>query len=150
VLNLNGNSQTVGQWQTQRDNTEPRLIYSVAPATLTVSQSANTWFGGSITGALSIVKLGTGNLSLTNRFNTTSGGFTVSNGTLSVTHLGTLGPNSTNIVVGGTGTAAPFQLGRDRHSARVHDAVVRHQLCQDQPRAGRRRNGRLACSTATL
>jgi len=104
VLNLNGNDQTVGLWQTQRDNADPRVLFSVAPATLTVNQNANSWFGGSITGAVSIVKLGTGNLALTNRFTTTSGHFTVSNGTLTAAHFGTFGPNSTNIVVGGTGT----------------------------------------------
>ena len=103
-LNLNGNSQTVGLWQTQRDNSEPRILFSVAPATLTVNQSANTLFNGSVTGAVSIVKLGTGNLTLTNAFITTSGSFAVSNGTLTVSNKGTFGPNSTNIFVGGTGT----------------------------------------------
>jgi hypothetical protein len=72
--------------------------------TLTVNQNSDTIYNAMITGAVSIVKLGTGNLMLTNAFNKTYGGFTVSNGTLTVAYQGTLGPNSTNIVVGGTGT----------------------------------------------
>lgn len=72
--------------------------------TLTVNQNSDTIYNAMITGAVSMVKLGTGKLSLTNTFNKTYGGFTVSNGTLSVANFGSLGPNSTNIVVGGTGT----------------------------------------------
>jgi len=104
VLNLNGNDQIVGAWRSGRDNSDPRILYSVAPATFTVNQSSDTLFNGAITGAVSVVKLGSGNLTLTNAFITTSGGFTVSNGTLTVANKGTFGPNSTNIVVGGTGT----------------------------------------------
>lgn len=104
VLNLNGNDQTVGLWRSGRDNADPRILCSVTPATFTVSQNSDTLFNGTITGAVSIVKLGTGNLMLTNAFITTSGGFTVSNGTLTVANKGTFGSNSTNIVVGGTGT----------------------------------------------
>jgi len=104
VLNLNGNDQTIGAWRSGRDNGDPRVLYSVAPATFTVSQNTDTLFNGTVTGAVSIVKLGSGNLTLTNALISTSGGFTVSNGTLTVSNKGTLGPNSTNIVVGGTGT----------------------------------------------
>lgn len=43
-------------------------------------------------------------MTLTNAYHTTSGAFAVSNGTLSVANFGSLGPNSTNIVIGGTGT----------------------------------------------
>ena len=103
VNDLNGNDQTVGTLMTGESGAKMRVIYSVAPATLTVNQSANTLFNGSITGAVNIVKLGTGSLTLTNKFITTSGSFTVSNGTLTVANQGTFGPNSTNIVVGGTG-----------------------------------------------
>ncbi len=104
VLNLNGNDQLVGAWRSGRDNPDPRILYSVAPATFTVCQSSDTLFNGTVTGAVSIVKLGSGNLTLTNAFITTSGGFAVSNGTLTVANRGTFGPNSTRIGVGGTGT----------------------------------------------
>ncbi len=104
ILNLNGNDQMVGAWRTGRDNSESRILYSVAPATFTVNQNSDTLFNGMITGAVSIVKLGTGTLTLTNAFISTSGSFIISNGTLNVADQGTFGPNSTNIVVGGTGT----------------------------------------------
>jgi len=103
VNDLNGNDQTVGTLMTGESGANRRIIYSVAPAKLTVNQSANSEYNGSFTGAVSLVKLGTGNLMLTGT-NTTFGGFTVSNGTLTVANQGTLGPNCTNIVVGGTGT----------------------------------------------
>ncbi|HRR35310.1 MAG TPA: autotransporter-associated beta strand repeat-containing protein [Kiritimatiellia bacterium] len=106
TLNFNGNDQAVGSLRADYTTTSPRITYSVAPMTLTVSQNSDTVYNAMITGAVSIVKLGTGNLSLTNAFNTTSGGFAVSNGTLSVANVGSLGPNSTNIVVGGSGTLA--------------------------------------------
>jgi autotransporter-associated beta strand protein len=80
------------------------MLYSVAPATFTVNQNSDTLFNGVITGAVSIVKLGTGTLTLTNKFISTFGSFTVSNGALNIADQGTLGVNSTNIVVGGTGT----------------------------------------------
>ncbi len=104
VLNFNGNDQTVGTLRTSYNEGSLRLTYSVAPMTLTVNQNSDTIYNALITGAVSIVKLGTGKLSLTNASNKTFGGFTVSNGTLAVSTPGSLGPNSTNIVVGGTGT----------------------------------------------
>jgi len=104
VLNFNGNDQTVGTLKTSYNEGSLRLTYSVAPMTLTVNQNSDTIYNAMITGAVSIVKIGTGKLSLTNASNKTFGGFTVSNGTLAVSTPGTLGPNSTNIVVGGTGT----------------------------------------------
>lgn len=103
VLNFNGNDQAVGTLKADYNNSSLRVTYSVAPMTLTVNQSSDTIYNAMITGAVSIVKLGIGTLSLTNAFNTTSGGFTVSNGTLAVSDAGSLGPNSTNIVTGGTG-----------------------------------------------
>jgi len=103
VNDLNGNNQTVGTLMTGESSANKRIIYSVAPATLTVNQSASSEYNGSFTGAVSLVKLETGSLLLTGT-NTTFGGFTVSNGTLTVSNQGTFGPNSTNIVVGGTGT----------------------------------------------
>jgi autotransporter-associated beta strand protein len=104
VVNFNGNDQSVGTLRSGFNDPSLRMLYSVAPMTLTVNQSADTVFNGSITGAVSLLKQGAGNLALTNRLITTSGSFTVSNGTLTVSQQAALGPNSTNIVVGGTGT----------------------------------------------
>ena len=103
IVNLNGNDQTVGSFQTGYSSADKRILYSVAPATLTVDQSSSTEYNGSLTGAVSIVKLGTGNL-LFSGTNTTSGSFIVSNGFLTANSAGSFGVNSTNIVVGGTGT----------------------------------------------
>ncbi len=61
-----------------------------ANATLTVS--------GVIAGNVSLVKAGNGTLALANT-NTTCGSFTVNGGTLAVSGTGTLGVNSTNILV---------------------------------------------------
>ncbi len=106
VVNFNGNDQIVGTLKANYTDSSLRVTYSAAPMTLTVNQNSDTLYNAVITGAVSIVKLGTGNLTLTNAFNSTSGGFTVSNGTLTVSNAGSLGPKSTNIVVGGTGTLA--------------------------------------------
>jgi autotransporter-associated beta strand protein len=106
VVNFNGNDQAVSTLKTSFNDGSTRVTYSVAPMTLTVNQNSDTVYNAMITGAVSIVKLGTGNLTLTNRFITTSGGVTVSNGTLTVSQEASLGPNSTNLVVGGTGTLA--------------------------------------------
>lgn len=104
VLNFNGNDQSVGLLKADYNNSSTRVTYSVMPMTLTVNQNSDTIYNAMITGAVSMVKLGTGKLTLTNAYHTTSGAFAVSNGTLSVANFGSLGPNSTNIVVGGTGT----------------------------------------------
>jgi autotransporter-associated beta strand protein len=102
-VDLNGNSQTVGRLDCAATTPGTRLIYSAAPATLTVNQSGNSVFNGAITGRVNLVKGGAYNLLLSNT-NTTYGSFIVSNGTLTVSGTGTLGANSLNMVVGGTGT----------------------------------------------
>ncbi|MDD4019916.1 MAG: autotransporter-associated beta strand repeat-containing protein [Kiritimatiellae bacterium] len=56
--------------------------------------------GAVIAGAVTLVKSGSGTLTLT-RACTTSGDFVVSNGTLAVSATGALGANSTNVVVAG-------------------------------------------------
>jgi len=106
VLNFNGNDQIVGTLKASYTDSSLRVTYSAAPMTLTVNQNSDTVYNAMITGAVSIVKLGTGSLALTNAFNSTSGSFAVSNGTLAVANQGTLGNNSTNLFVGGTGTLA--------------------------------------------
>jgi len=103
LVNLNGNDQTVGFFETGSTAAVKRVMFSTAPATLTVDQSGNSVHNGNITGAVSIVKLGTGNLLFTGA-HATSGGFSVSNGVLAVGVTGTFGNNSTNIAVGGSGT----------------------------------------------
>jgi autotransporter-associated beta strand protein len=106
TLNLNGNDQTCSRLYIGSTLPGTRTITSPTPATLTVNQSANTIFDARFTGAVSLLKLGAGNLTLTNAATSTAGSFVVSNGTLAVASDGTFGNNSTNIVVGGTGTLA--------------------------------------------
>lgn len=102
-VNLNGTKQTIGRLVCTATSAGTRIVFSTAPATLTIDQNATSTFNGSITGALDVVKLNTGSLILSNT-NTTYGSFCVSNGALIVSSTGTLGANSTNIVVGGAGT----------------------------------------------
>jgi len=103
LVNLNGNDQTVGFFETGSTAAVKRVMFSTAPATLTVDQSGNSVHNGNITGAVSIVKLGTGNLLFTGAHDT-SGRFVVSNGFLTVGATGTLGNSCTNVAVGGNGT----------------------------------------------
>ncbi len=101
VVDLNGNDQTVGQLKTgYSGGPETRIIISAAPATLTVNQGGSSEYNGSLTGRVSLVKDGLGNLVLVGT-NTTYGSFTVTNGALTVGATGTLGNNSTDIRVSG-------------------------------------------------
>jgi len=104
TLDLNGFSQTVGELGRAEPTPGTIAITSSVPATLTVNQSTVSGYDGMINGYVSLLKLGTGTLTVTNAFTSTAGSFVVSNGTLVVGSNGTLGNNSTNIVVGGTGT----------------------------------------------
>jgi len=102
TVDLNGTCQQVARFgeQHQAGTTGTQRLLSASPATLIVSNEVDNTFGtegSSIGGAVSIVKMGGGTLTLTGT-NTTSGSFVVSNGTLVVSSTGTLG-NSTNIVV---------------------------------------------------
>jgi autotransporter-associated beta strand protein len=106
TLNLNGFDQTVATLERAEPTPGTIVITSATPATLTVNQSATTGWDGKFTGAVSLLKLGSGTLTITNASTSTAGSFIVSNGTLVVARDGTLGNNSTNIVVGGTGTLA--------------------------------------------
>ena len=102
------------------------VITSDAPATLTVDQKSNQYFSGRFAGAVSLVKLGPGNLMMTNSTaltTTTSGGFTVRDGTLTLGGTAaTFGPNATNITVEGSGTLA---LAQTNTSMLSDDATVR-------------------------
>jgi autotransporter-associated beta strand protein len=104
TVNLNGNNQTVSKLYLDITNSGLRVITSPTPALLSVNQTENTFCDVQFAGAVSLLKTGTGSLSLTNATTSTTGSFIVSNGTLVVSSTGTLGVNSTNIVVGGTGT----------------------------------------------
>lgn len=107
-VNLNGCDLKTCQLSTP-SSLSYAVMFSAAPATLTVDQSASSTYGGSFTGALSVVKLGGGNLTLTNAFTTTSGNVAVRGGTLTVSNRGSLGPNCTNITVEGAATLALAQ-----------------------------------------
>jgi autotransporter-associated beta strand protein len=102
-VNLNGTKQTIGRLVCTATSAGARIVFSTTPATLTIDQNATSTFNGSFTGALDVVKLNLGSLTLSNT-NTTYGRFCVSNGALIVSSTGTLGDNATNIVVGGSGT----------------------------------------------
>jgi autotransporter-associated beta strand protein len=106
VFDLNGMNQTLAgladvHYAGTGDTTGTQRIISAAPATLIVSNATAHAFGltgSSIEGAVSLVKMGAGTLTLTGT-NTTSGSLIVSSGTLAVSSAGTFGVNSTNIVV---------------------------------------------------
>jgi autotransporter-associated beta strand protein len=106
VFDLNGRNQTLAgladvHYSGTGDTTGTQRILSAAPATLTISNPSAYSFGkagSSIEGAVSLVKAGNGTLTLTGT-NSYSGATVVSSGTLTVSATGTLGVNSTNIVV---------------------------------------------------
>lgn len=104
TLNLNGNNQTVSKLYDNTTVQGTRQITSPTPALLTINQDANSTYNGEFNGKLSVLKTGTGTLTFTNAFSSTEGSFIVTNGTLKASNLGTFGNNSTNIVVGGTGS----------------------------------------------
>lgn len=98
LIDLNGNDQTVGTFRTGYTGSEMRILYSLEPATLTVNQSGNSEYNGSLTGAVTLVKTGAGNLTISGT-NTTYGSFIVNAGALTVNAVGTLGENSTNVLI---------------------------------------------------
>ena len=106
TFNLNGYDQTVSKLYIGASVPGLRIVTSDAPALLTINQSVDTVFDGRFTGAVGLLKLGGGSLTLTNATTSTVGSFIVSNGTLVVAREGTFGNNSNSIVVGGTGTLA--------------------------------------------
>jgi fibronectin-binding autotransporter adhesin len=121
VLDFNGFNATATSLTsnptTAGANTTGKSITSVAPATLTINQATNTTYASLLTGALSLVKSGSGTLTLTGT-NTNTGTTTVSGGTLSlgsgaargtsgitVNTGATLEFNGTNLFVANHGTA---------------------------------------------
>ena len=79
-VDVNGFSQTVGSLN-QNVNYMVDITNSGPSAIFTVNQNANTFFAGRISGALTMVKKGTGMLTLSNT-TTFTGGTIISNGTL--------------------------------------------------------------------
>lgn len=83
-VDLNGNNQSVGRIYNGTSITGNRELTSTLPASLTINQSADTSLDARFTGAVTVIKTGTGTLTLTNAAWTTTGDIIVSNGTLSV------------------------------------------------------------------
>ncbi len=85
TFDLSGHNQTIGQLVSVTTNIQPILITNTTgvAATLTVNQSANSAFGGSMGGTLlGLTKGGTGTLTLTGTNLTYGGATTLSGGTL--------------------------------------------------------------------
>jgi len=114
-LDLNGKDQTIAGII---DVGKKGFIQSETPATLTVNQNDNTTFAGRLTGAVNLLKTGSGTLTLSNNLSTTTGDITVSEGTLAVALENSLG-NSTNITV--SGAAARLEL---RASSGIADTAA--------------------------
>ena len=103
TLDMNGNDQTISRLYDNTHVPGNRRITSSTPALLTINQSANSSYNGTFEGAVSVLKLGSGTLTLTNAFTSTTGSFIISNGTLTAGNMGTFGANCTNIVVADSG-----------------------------------------------
>ena len=103
TLDLNGNSQTVCQLVGPLTVGAGSILTSTKPATLTVDQSVNTTYDRPLNGFLSLLKIGTGTLTLSNNLSTTTGNIAVTNGTLVVAPASNLG-NCTNVTVTAPGT----------------------------------------------
>jgi autotransporter-associated beta strand protein len=116
TVNLQGFNQTVASLQTQGSSGTNNVV-SLGGGTLTVNGSSSTTYAGLISGSGSVVKSGTGTLSLT-AANTYGGPTTISNGALQVSliadggtasSIGTgltvtmAGANATNAVLDYTG-----------------------------------------------
>ncbi len=116
TVNLNGFDQTVGSLQ-QRQNpsTVTQQITTPTPATLTVNQATDRLFDGQLNGALSLKKIGTATLTLSNSLSVTTDDITVTNGTLVVAAAKSLG-NSTNVTV----LRGTLEL---RTASGIHDAA---------------------------
>ncbi len=107
TFNLNGFDQTVGQLLNNTTTAGVRTITSPTPATLTVTPSVSTNFDGRFTGAVRLLKTGTGTLTLSGTNTTTGGGMTVSNGTLAVTFPTGLGTGTVSLCGGTLRNALP-------------------------------------------
>ena len=100
VFDLAGfNQQIAGLMDSGTDNVHVVTNSIGTQSTLIVSNAVTAYtFAGTLAGNLGLVKAGNGTLMLAGT-NNTYGSFIVSNGTLVVSGTGTLGVNSTNVVV---------------------------------------------------
>ncbi len=100
AFDLAGYGQRVaGLLDSGADNAHVVTCSTATFSTLTVSNAATAYtYAGTLDGNLNVVKAGNGTLTLAGT-NTTYGGYTVNAGTLAVGTNGTLGVNSTNILV---------------------------------------------------
>jgi len=102
TLDLNGNSQTFGSLESAGNGTV--VITSASAATLSVNQTANRTYAGTITGAVSLTKGGASALTLTGS-NTFTGATDVNAGTLAVNGSIASAVNVANAaILGGAGT----------------------------------------------
>jgi len=99
-INLNGYNLTIPTLNCALVS-GTRRIYSTPPATFTLNQSANTTYWGTLEGAVSFVKDGSGTFTLTNGTWTTSGQVCVSNGTLRLAAGSSFGTNCLRVSVSG-------------------------------------------------
>ena len=110
TVNLQGFNQTVASLQTQGSSGTNNVV-SLGGGTLTVNGSSSTTYAGLISGSGSVVKSGTGTLSLT-AANTYGGPTTISNGALQVSLIAdggaasSIGTNSTVTMAGANATNA--------------------------------------------
>ena len=100
TLDLNGCDQTIGGLRSGRDaagltiSSGSRQITSYTAATLTVNQDVDSLYDGQITGAVSLIKAGKGNLTIAGPLGS-SGAITVKSGELGVS--GTLGSGALTV-----------------------------------------------------
>src|SRR6185369_15651058 len=99
TLNLNGNALTVASLATGGASFG-NTVTSASPATLTLGGSGTSTYGGSIDGAIALVKSGTGTQLLTGS-NSFSGGATIAGGILNVNSNAALGTDGVTFT-GGT------------------------------------------------
>ena len=102
-LDMNGFSQTVRGLQNSGNTGANAMITnsSLTVSTLTVSQSVNTVYGGTIRGPIALVKTGPGSLTL-NYPTSYSGSTTVRDGTLALGVSGVISPDGSVVLDGGT------------------------------------------------
>lgn len=121
-VDLNGFNQTVGSLSTGTTGAGTRVITSSTPATLTVNQNITTSFDAALGGAVSLIKGGTGALTLQGT-HTATGSTAVNNGTLILDYTAN---NTTKLADGAPlilGTAT-LQLDRSASPAGSHVEVV--------------------------
>ena len=108
-FDLGGFSQTLASLY-ETSASAPRLVTnsSETASTLTLNQTANTVYAGRIDGSVSLVKDGSGSLTLGGPNNTYTGTTTLKNGTLALDASGALSPATSLTLSGGTLAAGPW------------------------------------------